>query len=400
MRLDPAYHSGHIEALKAEVKTKFKHVLDDSYHSFLKKQVEQVINRLTRAIVSVDILRSPDFNYLLSQKKNFYGLKLNALSSTDAHLYAHSSAIKRAMQLSMQVSDKKDMWKLLLANVLIELQDSESNAVDTMLRFGTNYLIPPVKDVANAADVVIVGPRENDFPLLIVDFCRKSDSSPSNRFSPTRLHERMTETLLCHFNNRNHWPLTQLGHISVYGLMIDTATDEFFICRMVMRPEIGPKLAFVYTTGKRFTSRNLFINPTQKPNASVTSTYAQEALAQISRGDSDSTDEEEYDEEDEWITCYSCQTCHHKDYVELDCPLSLNFSNLSIEEIRSQPKKEQKEKQQAKAKAQPENKFINPMPKYKRPHGGSVVAVISLIQTVIQHNKFIKSKDNEYKSRK
>ena len=96
MKIQKNFHSDHIEALKLEIKQQFKHELSPMEgNSYLKRKTIEVLACLDSAIVSVDILRSPDFNVRLDPKKNFYGMKLNVYT-TDGHLYASKQNIRRS----------------------------------------------------------------------------------------------------------------------------------------------------------------------------------------------------------------------------------------------------------------------------------------------------------------
>lgn len=115
MKIQEKYHSKHIEALKQEIKQKFKHELSAAEgDSYLKRKTKEALACLDSAIVSVDILRSADFNPRLDSTKNFYGMKLD-VGTANAHLIARKEIIRHSLQMSMQMMNKKDMWKFFLS---------------------------------------------------------------------------------------------------------------------------------------------------------------------------------------------------------------------------------------------------------------------------------------------
>ena len=383
MKIREIFHSDHIGALKLELKQKFAHELSpEEGETYLKRKTNEALACLDSAIVSVDILRSPDFNFRLDPTKNFYGLKLGTVTP-NGHLYARRKTIRHSLQMSMQMMNKKDMWKLFLSSVLMEV-DKDSKP-DLMLRVGTDHKFATDKDSNDTADFIVAGPRPAlDFPLLIVDICSDEDPKGQARrgrdpYNPAKIQNMMTTTLVDFFNTRKHWPLTELVHVCVYGLIIHN--DEFYISKMALRPERGTKLAFVYTRGKRALPYNLFKTP--KPNGS----YNYEAWAQTHRGDADSTDDEEYDSDDEWVICHLCQTCHPRDGKH---DFEKEFEALELEETPKAPAKAPAAQQQR----------SNGAKVYKRAYGGGVVAIISLMQTVMAQHEFMKSKDAQYKKLK
>lgn len=359
MKINTAFHSDHVANLKTEIKTKFKQELSSNSHDdYLKRKATEAIECLDLAIVSVDILRSPDFNDRLDKRKNFYGLKLDIFTS-DAHLIArHNDKIKRSLQMSMQMMNKKDMWKFFLASTLMALQPNEK--VDLMLRVGTDHAFSSDPKCTDRADFVVAGPRPKDFPILIADIREEE----SNFFNAKKLQNMMTTTLVDMYNARNHWPLTELVHLCVYGLIV--RDDYFYVSKMALRPERGAKFAFVYTRGKRLLPRALFSKPkTEK-------TFNQEAYAQSRLGDADSSGDDCFDSEsDEWITCYRCQTCHYAG----DKHLYESLADLCLDE-------------------KPAN---NGARLYRRPNGAAVTTIISLMQTVQEKYNLIKAKDQLYK---
>ena len=359
MKINNIYHSDHVVNLKNEIKTKFKQELSSNSHDdYLKRKANEAIECLDFAIVSVDILRSPDFNDRLDKRKNFYGLKLDIFTS-DGHLIARNNQnIRKSLQMSMQMMKKKDMWKLFLSATLMELQKNEK--ADLMLRVGTDHFFSSDTGSTETADFVVAGPHPRfDFPLLIADI-RADDST----FNAKKLQNMMTTTLVDMFNTRKHWPLTELVHLCVYGLIV--RNEQFYVSRMALRPERGAKFAFVYTRGKRVLPRSLFVNPkTEK-------TFNQEAYAQSRRGDADSSGDEDFvSESDEWITCYQCQTCHYAG----DKHLYERMEDLCLD------------------KKVPNNGADV----YRRPHGAAVTTIVSLMQTVQAKFNMIKEKDRLFK---
>lgn len=353
MKINSVYHSDHVINLKTEIKTKFKQELTPNSHDdYLRRRATEAIECLDSAIVSVDILRSPDFNTRLDQRKNFYGLKLDVFTA-DGHLIAHNNQnIRKSLQMSNQMMNKKDMWKLFLTSTLMELQQDEK--VDMMLRVGTDHVFSSDSSSTDKADFVVAGPHPRlDFPLLIADI--RADES---NFNAKKLQNMMTTTLVDMFNTRNHWPLNELVHLCVYGLIV--RNDQFYISKMALRPERGAKFAFVYTRGKRLLPRSLFSpRKTEK-------TFNQEAWAQHRRGDADSSGDDGFESEsDEWITCHYAGDKH----------LYERMSDLCLEN-------------------KPPN---NGAGLYRRPHGGAVTAIVSLMQTVKAKYEMIREKDRLFK---
>lgn len=380
MKIQKKFHSEHVEELKKEIKLKFKQELSGSRNSLLKGQILEVLECLESAVLPVDHLRSPEFNFRLDKSKNFYGLKLDAFTQT-AHLHsAYNQNIRKSLQISMQMMNKKDMWKFFLSSTLMELQQDEK--VDLMLRVGSDHKFPTDKESNDTADFIIAGPKTKvDFPLLIADIKCEAAEGRSG-FNPKKLQNMMTTTLVDMFNTRKHWPLTEMVQLCVYGLIV--RDEEFYISRMALRPERGTKLAFVYTSGKRSLPRNLFIKPKTKTNTAVYErTFNQEVYAQMARGDADSTEEEYESESDEWTTCVLCQTCHYRGEKHL---FEQEFEDLCLEQ-------EQKNNPQPAPKVERNNGAKV----YRRPHGGSVTAIVALLQTVQAKYKLFMEKDKQYK---
>jgi hypothetical protein len=359
MKINKSYHSDHVISLKNEIKTKLKEELSPNSHDqHLKRKAEEAIECLDCAIVSVDILRHPDFNDRLDKRKNFYGLKLD-IFTPNGHLIARNNQnIRKYLQMSMQMMNKKDMWKLFLSATLMELQRNEK--IDLMLRVGSDHFFSSDSGSNDQADFIVAGPHPRlDFPLLIADI-----GADDSNFSAKKLQNMMTTTLVDMFNTRSHWPLAELVHLCVYGLIV--RNEHFYVSKMALRPERGAKFAFVYTRERRLLPRSLFVNPkTEK-------TFNQEAWAQNQRGDADSSGDECFESEsDEWITCYEFQTCHYAN----DKHLYDKLEDLCLDEM-------------------PPN---NGAGIYRRPHGGAVTTIVSLMQTVKAKHAILKEKDRLFK---
>ena len=380
MKTKQEFQSDHIEALKLEIKQKFAYELSSlGEESYLKRKTEEVLACLDSAIVPVDILRTPDFNTRLDGTENFYGIKLG-IHTPNGHLIARKKVIRRSLQMSMQMMNKKDMWKFFLSSTLMELQKRAET--DLMLRVGSDHKFATDKESNDTADFVIAGPRTNlDFPLLIADICTDDDSAgmarrgSNNPFNPSKLQNMMHTTLVDFYNSRDHWPFSELIHVCVYGLVI--YNDEFYICKMALRPERGNKLAFLYTRGKCALPANIFTKPV------TSNTFNQEESAQTRHGDADA--EEYFSDEDEWVVCHACQTCHYPG--EKHHYLEEEFEALSLEEAPKNPI--------VPAAAIP--KSTNGAKTYRRPNGGSVTAIVSLMQTVLAQHEHMKAKDAKYK---
>ena len=390
MTLNVKFHSDHIEALKVEIKKKFKNELNSSNDGYLKRCVKEVLNCLDQAIVPVSILRSVDFNSVLDKSKNFYGLKMHYISQ-NAHIHAKIPNIRRSLQLTTQMMNPKDVWKFFLSTVLMELQSGTN--FSNLLKIGSDYKFINDQLTKETADMIIAGPRSNmDFPLLLVDICTSDDDCKSregNKFNSKKMQNMMTNSLIDFYNTRTHWPLPQLNHLSVYGIIV--MDYEFYICKMALRPEKNAKFAFVYTQGKRFLPRNLLADP--KPSKS----FDEEALAEVLRGDLDSTEDEYESSEDDWVTCYTCETCHYRGE---GCIYS-GFEELSITESESETPKKKKDKNVKTVKNENSNQIkkiiTNGAKDYRRPHGGGVASIVALLQTVIAQQEYVKANDQKYK---
>lgn len=380
MKLNSILISEHVIELSTEIKKEFKEELSPLAHnSYLKRKANEALKYLELGIVSVDILRSPDFNSRLDKKINFYGMKLNC-TTADGHLYARLPNIRKSLQLTTEFMNKKDQWKIFISTILLEIQDIDNDGnYNNLLRLGSDYKFPLRKDLKEVVDLVVIGPRSTDFPLLMADFCGTSNFKEGyTKFNPIYLQKMMLDSLLHQLQTRSHWPLPELGHIPVFGLLIER--DEFVICRMALRLEKSGKMAVVFTKGKRILPYNLFTV------RKIVGTFNEQAVAQTRRGDADSTDEDEYSSEDDfenWIT-------YHKN--DQAYSFEEEFELLQLEEEHAAQKLAKEAK----------NKTIlsNGAKATKKLNGGAVTAIVSLLQMVIAHQEEIKAKDSKYKHRK
>ena len=148
---------------------------------------------------------------------------------------------------------------------------------------------------------------------------------------------------------------------------------------MALRLEKSGKMAVVFTKGKRILPYNLF-------NArKIVGTFNDQAVAQTRRGDADEVEYSSEDDFDNWITY------HKRDQA---CSFEEEFELLKLEE--------EEEHASQKLANEAKNKTIlsNGAKATKKLNARAVTAIVSLLQTVIAHQKKIKAKDSKYKHRK
>ena len=100
----------------------------------------------------------------------------------------------------------------------------------------------------------------------------------------------------------------------------------------------------------------------------------------------DSTDDEEYDSDDEWVVVICAK-------LAIRGTVNTTLKRIQALELEETPKAP------AKAPAAQQQRS-NGAKVYKRAYGGGVVAIISLMQTVMAQHEFMKSKDAQYKKLK
>ena len=168
----------------------------------------------------------------LDPKKNVYGTKLNVLHSDSMEIVKESSQILESLTISRDFMTKKDVWKIFLSTLLLELDNA------------------PMKIGTSDDDLIVYGFK--NVPRLIVEIDENGSA-----VSTIKLQNKMANVLISNYNDNIHWHLPVIiKHLCVYGIIV--CGNEFRIYRMSLNAQKGTKLSLLFTGGKQKLPYNLF----------------------------------------------------------------------------------------------------------------------------------------------
>lgn len=393
MPLEKQFHSLHLAALKREIKLKFNCELYSTIekHSELRKVLQYIFYCLNRGIVPVDILRNTIFNPVLDGKLNFYVLNLNIFHVDSAKILNDSSRIHKYLMMSKDMMSNKDMWKLFLLTTLLELQGEDKGAIKMFV--GSDQKIGEEE-----AEFVVRGLY--DAPRLIVVI-----GGGEWAFNERKMKGMMTKVLISNYNNHRHWPLPELVHLSVYGII--ALGNDFHIYRMTLNAEKGTKMALLFTRGKRDLPTNLFSLKQEKEEeiiVSVSESESESKCSCVNGPDSycDCAFESHSEFGSSFISEYNSSdfdsnaTDEWSNYTDSD--LCEDFEELDMNgDVIEQPARVSRTDVLNIAVSDPADADLVVV--YKKPNKGSVAAVIGLIQTILEQDKSIRIKNKKFRQR-